>query len=146
MEEIKIIEAIVIMMFIFLGLAFMVMMFLAVFIHISFNRTGLASLFYEDATREDVFFPKNAVSNGGLISSSWDRTRFMIRWCLKEEYAKEDSIQTKAIKRKFFILNMIQLLCFPLSLLWILLCLVTIVLTFFLFRKIYKYCEVYSYS
>ena len=102
MEEIKIIEAIVIMMFIFPGLAFMVMMFLAVFIHISFNRTGLASLFYEDATREDVFFPKNAVSNGGLISSSWDRTRFMIRWCLKEEYAKEDSNESDKAKIFYF--------------------------------------------
>ena len=132
MEEIKIIEGIVIMMFIFPALAIMVVIFLAVFTHISFHRTGLASLFYEDATQEGVFFAKNAISNDGLISSSWDRLRFIIRWCLKEEYAKEDSIQTKAIKRKFFILNMIQLLCFPLSLIWVLLCLVTIVLTFFL--------------
>ena len=83
MEEIKIIEGIVIMMFIFPALAIMVVIFLAVFTHISFHRTGLAFSFY-------------------------------------------------AIKRKFFILNMIQLLCFPLSLIWILLCLVTIVLTFFL--------------
>ena len=132
MEEIKIIEGIVIMMFIFPALAIMVVIFLAVFTHISFHRTGLAFSFYEEATKEGVFFSKNAVSNDGLISSSWDRLRFIIRWCLKEEYAKEDSIQTKAIKRKFFILNMIQLLCFPLSLIWILLCLVTIVLTFFL--------------
>ena len=59
MEEIKIIEAIVIMMFIFPGLAFMMMMFLAVFIHISFNRTGLASLFYEEMLQEKMyFFPK----------------------------------------------------------------------------------------
>lgn len=132
MEEVKIIEGIVIMMFIFPGLAIMVMIFLAVFIHISFHRTGLAFSFYEEATKENIFFAKNADYNNGLLSSSWDRTRFIIRWCLKEEYTKDDSIQTKAIKKNFFILNMIQLLCFPLSLLWILLCLVTIGLTFFL--------------
>ncbi|UTC67757.1 MULTISPECIES: hypothetical protein [unclassified Treponema] len=132
MEEVKIIEGILIMMFIFPALAIIVKMFLAVFIHISFHRTGLAFSFYEEATKENVFFSRNAIYNDGILSSSWDRTRFIIRWCLKLEYAKEDSIQIKSIKRKFFILNMMQLLCFPLSLLWILLCLITIVLTFFL--------------
>ncbi|UTC65277.1 hypothetical protein E4O00_03825 [Treponema sp. OMZ 788] len=132
MEEVKIIEGIVIMIFIFPGLATIVMMVLAIFVQISFHRSGLAVSFYEEATKENVFFSKNAVYNDGLLSSSWDRTRFIIRWCLKLEYAKEDSIQIKSIKRKFFILNMMQLLCFPLSLLWILLCLITIVLTFFL--------------
>ncbi|MEL3912499.1 hypothetical protein [Treponema pedis] len=132
MEAVKIIEGLVIMMFIFPSLAVIVTIFLMVFTHISFHRTGLASSFYEAATKEKVFFAKNAVYNDGLISSSWARGRFIIRWCLNEEYAKEDSIQTQELKRKYFILNMMQLLCFPLSLLWILLCLVTIVLTFFL--------------
>jgi len=132
MESIKIIEAIIIAAFIFPALSVLIIILLVIFTHIYFHRSNLASSFYEQATREKIFFLKNAVYNSGLISSSWDRFRFIVKWCLNEDYIKEDSIQAKQIKKCVFILNMVQLLCFPLSLLWVLLCLITVAITIFL--------------